>query len=60
MDEQQQEELRLRYRREAKAAMEAAITRTREECASERVSVVRALEDEVRKWQAVAAAVAGV
>ena len=56
MDEEQQEALRLRYRREAKAAMEAAINRTRAECMSESALRIKGLEDDVRKWKAIAEA----
>jgi hypothetical protein len=60
MDAEQQaaaaEALRLRYRREAKAAVEDAINRTRAECLSESSLQIKILEDDVRKWKAVAEA----
>ena len=60
MDEQKQEAaeaLRLRYRREAKAAVEDAISRTRQECMNESSLHIKRLEDDVRKWKAIVEAV---
>ena len=60
MDEQQVHAAaaaqRLRYRREAKAAVEEAVHRTRAECTSESALHIKGLEDDVRKWKAVAEA----
>ena len=47
------EELRLRYRREAKAAIEEEVRKAREECLRDVGLRIKTLEDDVRKWKAV-------